>query len=119
MPADRLTKIFTKFNVMESYLANAMGDSVDDVSLQDIQKAIVDIQEMDNEHGAFWVSIVGEEETVLETHKDLMVIGAFPPSEPGDKGIRKRMKSWAEVEQLYALYLDQKFDAVKSILSEP
>ena len=104
---------------MESYLANAMGDSVDDVSFRDIQKAIVDIQEMDDEHGAFWVSIVDQEETVLETHKDLLVIGMFQPSEPGDKGIRKQMRNWAEVEKLYALFLDQKFDAVKAILSEP
>jgi hypothetical protein len=104
---------------MESYLANAMGDSVDNVSLHDIQRAIADIQEMDEEHGAFWVSIVEEEETVLETQKDLTVIGIFQPSEPGDKGIRKQMKNWAEVERLYALFLDQNFDAVKKILSEP
>ena len=59
-----------------------MGDSVDYVALQDVKKAIVDIQEMDDEHGAFWVSIVDEDETVLETHKDLMVIGAFSPYDP-------------------------------------
>ena len=105
---------------MESYLANAMGDSVDDVSLHDIQKAIAGIQEIDDEHGAFWVSIIGKEETVLETHNDLMVIGIFPLPGSGAEDIRKKqMKNWTEVEQLYALFLEQNFDAVKSMLSEP
>ena len=105
---------------MEIYLANAMGDSVDDVSIHDIQKAIAGIQEMDDEHSAFWVSIVGKEETVLETHNDLMVTGIFPLPGSGAEDIRKKqMKNWTEVEQLYALFLEQNFDAVKSMLSEP
>jgi hypothetical protein len=33
---------------------------------------------MDDEHGAFWVGIIEEEETMPETHKDLTVISIFP-----------------------------------------
>jgi hypothetical protein len=32
---------------------------------------------MDDEHGVFWVGIGNNEECVLETHKDLIVIGFF------------------------------------------
>ena len=48
-----------------------------------------------------------------------MVIGIFPLPGSGAEYIRKKqMKNWTEVEQLYALFLEQNFDAVKSRLSE-
>ncbi|MBN8851734.1 MAG: hypothetical protein BGO55_05485 [Sphingobacteriales bacterium 50-39] len=100
---------------MDSYLQLASGDSAEAVSLRDIQNAIKTIREMDDEHGAFWVGIIEDDEIVLETHKDLTVIG-FLPGMDGQE-IRARMPNWIEVEQLYTLFLDQKFDAVKSILN--
>ena len=101
---------------MESYLQLAAGDSVDAVSLKDVQNAIAAIREMDDEHGAFWVGIIEEDETVLETHKDLTVIGIFP--QIGGQEIRAQMPNWTEVELLYTLFLDCNFEAVKSILNK-
>ncbi len=101
---------------MESYLQLASGESFDAVSHQDIQYAIAATKEMDDEHGAFWVGIIEEEETVLETHKDLTVIGIFPQS--GGEEIRLQLQNWIEVEQLYSLFLDRNFEAVKDLLNK-
>jgi len=72
---------------------------------------------MDDEHGAFWIGIIEDDEIVLETHKDLTVIG-FLPGMNGQE-IRTRMPNWAEVEHLYTLFLRREFEAVKIILSKP
>jgi len=100
---------------METYLATAWGDSVDAVSFKDIQNTIAATREMDDEHGAFWVAIVEDHETVLETQKDLTVTGIFPQT--GEQ-IRAQMKTWAEVEGLYALLLDGNFEEVKDALNK-
>ena len=101
---------------METYLQWASGDSLDAVSLQDIQNAIAAIKELDDEHGAFWVGMIEEEEIVLETHKDLTVIGIFPQS--GGEEISRQLRNWSEVEHLYTLFLDCNFEVVKSILTK-
>ncbi len=42
----------------DSYIQYAAGYDKDNVTIEDIDKAIKDIQEMDEEHGAFWISIL-------------------------------------------------------------
>ena len=42
-----------------------------------INKAIEDIQLMDDEHGAFWVSIITDNENVIQVDKDLSVSVIF------------------------------------------
>lgn len=88
--------------------------------MQDIKDAIAAIQKIEDEHGAFFVGFYDEEDPTLETNNELQVPGMFPRPETGDEDIlKKQMKGWAEVENLYALLLDRSFDAVRAILAVP
>jgi hypothetical protein len=98
----------------EAYLGTAWGDSVDNPTIQDVRNAILETIKMDDEHGAFWVSNGDEEETVLETHKDLSVIGIFPG--PSEQQIKSKVNNWNEVEELYEVFLSEDFDQVKASL---
>lgn len=98
----------------ETYLQKAWGDNLENVTIEDVQKAIAETKKMDDAHGAFWVGIVEETEVVLETHKDLTVIGSFV--DDPDMGIRARFETWKEIEELYKIFLAEDFDGVKTIL---
>ena len=96
-----------------SYLQTAWGDSIDDdVSIDDIVTAINQIQEMDEEHGAFWVGI-GEEENTLEVSKDLSIFAVF--AEDGSQ-IKAQFNSWEEVKALYESFLEERYDLVRKAL---
>lgn len=97
-----------------AYLEKAWGDSVDFPTMQDVRNAILETIKMDDEHGAFWVGSGDEEETVLETHKDLSVVGIFPG--PSEQQIKSKFYNWTEVEELYKVFLSGDFDQVKAIL---
>ena len=62
---------------MENYLQRAWSDVQENVAIDDIKDAIVEIQEMDDEHGVFWVSIGDEEEAILEVDKDINMIATI------------------------------------------
>ena len=61
----------------ESYIQYLAGYSKDAANMQDVKTALADLQSMDNEHGAFWVSVIKNEENVLEANKDLSVLVIF------------------------------------------
>lgn len=61
----------------ETYLQKAWSDPLDNVTIDEVKTAIDEIQKMDEEHGTFWVGVIFEDENVLETSKDLSVIGMF------------------------------------------
>jgi len=98
----------------EIYLATAWGDSEREVTMETIHDAIAKIRKMDDEHGAFWVSIVESEETMLETHKDLTVIGIF--ANGAQQQVRARLNDWEEIEELYKIFLTKDFENVQTIL---
>ena len=98
----------------EAYLQKAWGDSVDNPTIQDVRNAISETIKMDDEHGAFWVGIADKDETVLETYKDLSVIGIFPGI--AEQQIKSRFYNWKEIEDLYNVFLAGDFDAVKATL---
>lgn len=50
----------------ENYIQYADGYQKDNISEQYIVKAISDIQLMDDEHGAFWVSVITEMKMLLK-----------------------------------------------------
>jgi hypothetical protein len=62
---------------METYLQTAWGDQWDNVNMNILKEAIEGIKNMDDEHGAFWVGVIKEEESVLEVHKDLELFAVF------------------------------------------
>jgi len=61
----------------ETNLQKAWSNALHDVTMADIRKAIAEIQRMGEDHGAFWIGIVEDEETILEAHKDLTLIAFF------------------------------------------
>ena len=99
--------------IQSSYLQKAWGEAIDNISLDDVKIAIQETIVMDDEHGAFWVSIGDDETYILETHKDLLVIGIFN----NGKEIKKQFKDWTEIESLYTLLLDGAFNEVELVLS--
>jgi hypothetical protein len=95
-------------SIPETYLQTAWGDSYDDVTLEDIQDIIEELNEKDSEQGIFWVGIfVGSSEIILESHKDLTVLGIFDEDDD---------ERWSEIESLYELFLAKDFDQVQAIL---
>ena len=79
-----------------AYLQTAIGDSITDPTFPDIQKAIVDIQTVDEEHAAFWYG-TDEEEIVFEIHADLegfLVLNQ-------DKQFKKQFDNWQVVSDIY------------------
>jgi hypothetical protein len=95
----------------ETYLQKAWGDSVDDVTMDDIRVAIEEVQKMDDDHGAFWVGIVKEDELILEVHKDLTLIVILEPDSAEE--VRSKAKDWKEVEEFYNLFIKEQFEELK------
>jgi hypothetical protein len=65
----------------ENYIQYASGYQKDNIDEADITKAISDIQLMDDEHGASWVSVITEDENVIEVNKDLSLSVIFEGQE--------------------------------------
>jgi hypothetical protein len=64
---------------------------------------------MDDEHGAFWVSVITDNENVIEVNKDLSVSVIFEGVET-----KYQAKTWTEVKELYKLLLLEKFNEIKA-----
>lgn len=95
----------------ESYIQYLGGYSKENVTIDDIKTALIDLQAMDDEHGAFWVSVIKQEGNVLETHKDLSVTAIFE-DKPEDE-MRKQCKDLQEIQGLYLLLLNENFEELK------
>jgi hypothetical protein len=93
----------------ENYIQYASGYQKDNIDETDIEKAITDIQLMDDEHGAFWVSVIIDDENVIEVNKDLSLSVIFEGQE-----IKYQATDWNEVAELYKLLLLEKFDEITS-----
>lgn len=91
----------------EDYIQYAGGYQKDNIDELDIVKAIKDIQLMDDEHGAFWVSVITDDENVIEVNKDLSLLVIFEGQQT-----KYQAKDWNEVTELYKLLLIEKFDVI-------
>ncbi|WP_106794490.1 hypothetical protein [Aquimarina sp. Aq78] len=94
---------------MENYIQYAGGYQKDNIDLSDIKKAIKDVQQADDEHGAFWVSVIIENENVIETNKDLSLSIILD-----EEQMKFQAANWTEVEELFILLLDEKFIDIKN-----
>ena len=92
----------------DNYIQYAGGYNKDNIDFTDIEKAIIEIQETDDEHGAFWVSVITDDENVIETDKELNMAIVFDGNQSNYKA-----KDWFEVKELYKLLLDENFEAIK------
>lgn len=100
----------SKFNAMaENYIQYASGFQKDNIDELDIVKAISDIQLMDDAHGAFGVSVITDDENVIEVSKDLSLSVIF-----GGQETKYHAIDWKEVKELYKLLLLEKFDEITS-----
>lgn len=63
---------------------------------------------MDDEHGVLWVSVITDDENVIEVNKNLSLSIIFEGQER-----KHQATSWGEIEQLFNLLLSEKFDAIK------
>jgi flagellar basal body rod protein FlgF len=95
---------------MENYLQRAWSDALDNVDVDEIKDVIAELQDMDDEHGAFWVSVIEDEETILEVDKDMKMVAIFR----GDveNSVIKKVNTWDEVLSLYELLLAEDFDSL-------
>lgn len=99
---------------METYLQTAWGDQWDNVTIDIVKIAIDELKNMDDEHGAFWVGLVKEDEDVLEVNKELKLTGMFHDSPDFD--FKGRGRDWDEVVELYQALLDDKIEIIKTRL---
>ena len=100
----------------ENYLQKVWGDNLDNVDINDIKEAIKETLKMDDEHGAFWVSIMIEGENVLEMHKNFDVIGVFEDNE--NLQYKRNFKNINEIISLFEIFLTEDFTHVKTILKK-
>ncbi|MCY0968948.1 hypothetical protein [Chryseobacterium wangxinyae] len=96
----------------ENYLQKVWGDNLDNVDINDIKETL----KMDDEHGAFWVSIMIEGENVLEMHKNFDVIGVFEDNE--NLQYKRNFKNINEIISLFEIFLTEDFTHVKTILKK-
>jgi hypothetical protein len=97
----------------ENYIQYAGGYQKGNIDETDIVKAIADIQQMDHEHGAFWVSVITDDENVIEANRDLTLSIIFKGQE-----INYQAKNWSEVAELYKLLLLEKFNEIAAKLKQ-
>lgn len=95
----------------ENYIQYASGYQKDNIHEKDIVQAISDIQLVDDEHGAFWVSVINDDENVIEVNKDLSLFVIFEGQQT-----QYQAKDWNEVKELYKLLLIEKFDVIAEIV---
>lgn len=58
---------------------------------------------------------VNKNENILESNKDLSVIGIF--EDDSETKIKVKAKNWIEIESLYQLLLNGKINELKEVLS--
>ncbi len=92
----------------ENYIQYAGGYNKDNINFADIENAILKIQKIDDEHGAFWVSIITDDENVIETDKYLNLSIVFDGNQ-----INYKAKDWLKVKEFYKLLLDENFNEIK------
>ena len=97
--------------MIENYIQYLEGYNKDNITFSDIEKAIIEINETDDEHDIFWVSVISDDdfENVIETSKSLDLIITFD-----EISTKYKAKDWNEVKELYKLLLEEKFDLIKA-----
>jgi hypothetical protein len=100
--------------LQENYIQYLAGYSKEAISMQDVKVALTDLKTIDDEHGAFWISVIKNEENVLEVHKDLSVVGVF--EDDANKQYLKQCVDLQEIEQLCSLLLGENFVELKKRL---
>jgi hypothetical protein len=80
-----------------------------------VRTAIEELKNMDDEHGAFWVGLVKNDESILEVHKNLKLVGIFE-DEP-EIEYKGQGTNWTEIESMFETFLADKMDIIKTKLN--
>ena len=91
-----------------SYLQKAWTDPISNPTLTDIQSAVSEIQNVDYEHGAFWVG-TDEEDIVLEIQKDLRMTLVLC----GEICRESKCNNWTQATELYQYLINGEYDKLK------
>jgi hypothetical protein len=94
------------------WIEKAWGDSVANATMDDVKIAIQETINMDDEHGAFWVTH-DVSECTLEVHKDMEIFYVNKENEQ----IKTRLSTWVEVEHLYELFFDNDYEQLKTLIN--
>jgi hypothetical protein len=92
------------------YLESANASSFDNFNIDNLYLAFEELENSDEEHGAFWV--VDEKENVLEIHKDLKLIAIFP--ENSKNQITKQLKSIDEAKKIFVEFMNGDIEKLMS-----
>ncbi|NQZ78855.1 MAG: hypothetical protein HRT61_22475 [Ekhidna sp.] len=114
----RLKQYFENFKhprSSESYIQYAAGYDKDNVTIDDIDKALTDIHEMDEEHGAFWISVfVGDKEHLVEVNKRARLSILFGE----DEEWKYECKDWKEVKSILCYLIQENIEKVREATSK-
>jgi hypothetical protein len=91
------------------YLESANASSFDNCTIENLDIAFQELQQSDEEHGAFWV--VDEDENVLEINKDLVLFAIF--SEDSENQIRKQLNDINQVKGLFIEFINRNIERLK------
>ncbi|WP_040280899.1 hypothetical protein [Psychroserpens damuponensis] len=98
----------------DSYIQYAGGYNKEHVNSSDITKALDDIKKMDEEHGAFWIAmLIEDEEFIIEVDKGLNLSFIF-----GDEEFQYKSQDRNETKSILELHINKEFDNIKSIVKK-
>ena len=97
-----------------SYIQYAAGYDKDDITNSDVDKALIDLSNMDDEHGGFWIGVYGADtdEFVLELHKSLILFGNFG----GEENYKITLESIETAKEYFNLLLNGEIDELSEKL---
>ncbi|OUS19025.1 hypothetical protein A9Q93_02925 [Nonlabens dokdonensis] len=103
-----------KIEIEGSYIQYAGGYDKENIVESDFLKALKDLEQMDDEHGAFWIGVYGAEtdEFVLELHKSLTLFGNFSENE----NYKIQLKSLEASKEYFNLLLSGMIEKLKEKL---
>jgi len=93
-----------------SYIQYAAGFDKDNITKSDVDKALNELPKMDDEHGAFWISVYGadSDEFVLELHKSLTLFANF-----GEEDYKITLNKVDDAKEYYYLLLEGQIDELR------
>ncbi len=103
----------TKFMKSNIWIEKGWGEVVDYATFKDIDTAIEEIINQDEEHGAFWIGNL-ENEYVLEVHKNLDLF--FVYGENQNEQLQINLNNWEDVKKIFEFYFENEFEKLKNEL---
>ncbi|QLC67230.1 hypothetical protein LPB248_13255 [Flavobacterium sp. LPB0248] len=91
------------------YLESANSSSFDNCTIENLDLAFEELEQSDEEHGAFWV--VDEDENVLEIHKNLQLFIIY--SGDSENQIIKQLKDINQARLLFVELINGNIEQLK------